>query len=148
MASRVRCFARRISWITIPAFGERGGAMALQKRQCKISREGGDIVIELRALKAQPIEGVLSTLRGQIVPPEPRSDESVVVWLLSPREISGCVFYGVVTPVGRIWGAPKYERRISQDGHLLTGLPNPAVITTHKLHPGEYVGPPEAVRFI
>ncbi|MBI1365513.1 MAG: hypothetical protein GC153_06100 [Alphaproteobacteria bacterium] len=122
--------------------------MALQKRQCKIDRAGGEIVIELRAQKAQPMEGVLSTLRGQVVGPEPKSDESVVVWRLSPREISGCVFYGVVTPMGRLWGAPKYERRISQDGQLLTGLPNPALFTTHKLHPGEYVGPPEAVRFI
>ncbi|HXI87107.1 MAG TPA: hypothetical protein VNH64_06585 [Parvularculaceae bacterium] len=122
--------------------------MALQKRQCRIDRGGGDIVIELRAMGAQPMEGVLSTLRGGVVHPEARADPSVVVWRLPPADISGCVFYGVVTPVGRLWGAPKYERRMSQDGALLTGLQNPAVIKTHKLHPGEYVGPPEAVRFL
>jgi len=121
--------------------------MAIQKRRVKISRRGGDIIVELRAMKAQPIEGVLSTFRGQTIAPEPRGDESIVAWRVPAAQTSGCVFYGVVTPVGRLWGAPRYERRIMQDGALLTGLPNPAIIKTRKLNPGEWVGPPEAVRF-
>ncbi|MFQ5564535.1 MAG: hypothetical protein ACE5FO_13320 [Parvularculaceae bacterium] len=121
--------------------------MAIQKRRCNVARDGGDVIIELRALKAQPIEGVLSNFRGHIINPEPRGDESVVVWRVPAAETSGCVFYGVITPFGRTWGAPRYERRIYQDGELLTGLANPITVKTRKMNPGEWVGPPEAIRF-
>lgn len=122
--------------------------MAIQKRRTRISRSGGDVIVELKALKAQPIEGVLSNFRGRIIEPEPRRDESIIVWRVPAAETTGCVFYGVITPLGRIWGAPRYERLIAQDGALLTGLPNPVLVKTHKLHPGEWVGPPEAIRFL
>jgi len=125
----------------------RGDRTGMNRRKCRISRKGGDIVIVLRANGARPMEGVLSTLRGAVVAPEPRDDESVVCWRLSPETISGCVFYGVVTPLGRTFFAPKYERTILQDDVPLTGLPNPSVVTTRKLNPGEWIGPPEAVRF-
>ncbi len=121
--------------------------MAIQKRQGKISRQGGDVIVELRSLKAQPIEGVLSNFRGRVINPDPRTDESVIVWRVSAADTSGIVFYGVVTPFGRIWGAPRYERQIMQDGVLLASLQNPAIFKTRKLHPGEWVGPPEAIRF-
>lgn len=120
----------------------------MRKRRIRISRTGDDVIVELKALKAQPIEGVLSNLRGQIINPEPRRDPSIIVWRVPAAETSGCVFYGVITPLGRIWGAPRYERLIAQDGALLAGLPNPATFTTRKLNPGEWVGPPEAIQFV
>lgn len=120
----------------------------MRKRRVSISRQGDDVIVELRALKAQPIEGVLSNFRGQIIEPEPRRDASIIVWRVPVAGTSGCVFYGVITPLGRLWGAPRYERLIAQDGALLAGLPNPAIFKTRKLNPGEWAGPPEAIQFV
>lgn len=122
--------------------------MAMRKGKIVVFLDRGDVSITLRAMGALPIEGVLSNLKGQIIEPEPRGDESVVAWTLPVEATSGCVFYGVVTPLGRIWGAPKYERFITQGGELVSGVVNPAKVKTHKLNPGEWVGAPEAVRFV
>lgn len=122
--------------------------MAVRKGKAVVFRTSGDVSIVLRAMGAVPLEGVLSNLKGQIIDPDPREDESVVSWTLPVETTSGCVFYGVATPLGRLWGAPKYERFILQAGELVKGLPNPAKIKTRKLNPGEWVGDAEAVRFI
>lgn len=122
--------------------------MAVRKGKAVVYRDQGDVTIALRAMGALPIEGVLSNLKGQIIEPDPRDEESIVKWTLPIDTTSGCVFYGVVTPLGRMWGAPKYERFIAQGETLVSGLTNPARVKTKKLNPGEWVGDAEAVRFV
>ncbi len=120
----------------------------MRKGRVVVYRDRGDVSIVLRAMGALPIEGVLSNLKGQIIEPNPRDDESVVIWTLPFEDTSGCVFYGVVTPLGNIWRAPKYERFIAQGDDLVAGVKNPARTKTRKINPGEWVGPPEALRFV
>lgn len=122
--------------------------MAVRKGKAIVHRDRGDVTVALRAMGALPIEGVLSNLKGRIIEPDPRDDESIVKWTLPIEATSGCVFYGVVTPPGRMWGAPKYERFIAQGETLVLGLANPARVKTKKLSPGEWVGDAEAVRFV
>ncbi len=109
------------------------------------ARGGGDIFIRLEALKALPIEGVISAFTREVVNTEPDDEPSYTTFRIPPIERK-YVLYGVITPLRRVWGSPKYERTITQPGNSYASTP--VTIKTRKVSAGEYVGPPEIISIV
>ncbi|NWG46863.1 MAG: hypothetical protein HXY25_10005 [Alphaproteobacteria bacterium] len=113
--------------------------------EVRLTEGSGDLVIELRSLKALPIEGVMTTLGQAIVPPEARVDPSVIRWRVRAAE-ARYILYGIITPAARLLLAPRYERRFLRNGELMSSRAgNPETVLTRKVNDGEWVGEPELV---
>ncbi len=109
----------------------------------KADAAAGDIIIRLEALKALPIEGIISAFTQEEVRPHDNNEPSYTTFVLPPVA-KGYVLFGVITPLRRVWGSPKYIRTISQTGGTSTEMSK--TIKTRKVSDGEYVGPPEIIR--
>lgn len=103
----------------------------------------GEIWIELKASRALPMVGVITSLDQKLVPPDTDSDPSIVLWRL-PAENQTYVLYGIVTPTTNLFFAPSYKRVVSQEGAILPGG-EISSFATRKLNAGEWVGPPEVI---
>ncbi|MCP5432390.1 MAG: hypothetical protein H6923_03865 [Alphaproteobacteria bacterium] len=120
--------------------------MVAKVTEIRCASGSSDIVIELRALKALPMEGVMTTLGQQVVTPQARVDPSVVRWSL-PATGERYLVYGIVTPATKLLFSPRYERSIIRDGALFPSRsPNPEVLQTRRISDGEWVGPVELIR--
>lgn len=119
--------------------------MAVTIKTFKVDPDGGDVFIELRALRALPIEGVISSFTRESVETQNDAEPSVTTFRIPP-ETKRYVLYGVVTPIRKLWRAPKYERIIRQGHELATSkAANPATFSTRKINAGEWVGAPEVI---
>ena len=119
--------------------------MAVTIKTFKVDPNGGDVFIELRALRALPIEGVISSFTRESVETQNDDEPSVTIFRIPP-ETKRYVVYGVITPIRRLWRAPKYERLIRQDDNLaVSRSANPATLSTRKINAGEWVGSPEVI---
>ena len=113
------------------------------ERKIKVRAHRGDLIVELRAMNALPIEGVMASLQGERIAPDAADDESVARFSL-PMETASYLCFGVVTPLKRVFMAPAYERRIYQGDKLLSR----ARARTRKVSVGQWVGAPDAFGFV
>ena len=114
----------------------------------KIDASQGDITLVLRAERAHPIKGVLSSRDAGHIEPTAVDDESTIVWRL-PLTNALYVTYGIVLPLKDVWFAPSYRRLLIQGDVLLhSAIANPRRFRTEQHADGEWVGPPEAFRIV
>jgi hypothetical protein len=116
----------------------------------KINPLGGRVLLTLRAEKAMPIKGVLSSRDVADIEMQESGDPSLVEWLLPPTE-GLYVVYGAIVPPNKLWFAPSYVRTIEQGGVPLRSsgnFRNPRRVSTEKHAEGEWIGPPEALKII
>lgn len=109
-----------------------------------VDARAGDLLLTLRAEKALPIQGVLSSRESGDVHIEETGDPSIVAWVLPP-EPALYVVYGAIIPARNLMFAPSYVRSLKQGG---INLLDPRRFKTEKHDDGEWLGPPEAIKII